>query len=196
VTSSINAPLGNSAKRAPTTRILCLGNDILADDALGFLVADYLRESASPEIDIVSSAESGFHLLDHILDVHTLVVIDTVKTGLAPPGTIYQLRPDEMQVVIGGSPHYIGLSETLALARRLNLPVANNVLILAVECSDCLAVGGEMSPAVRAAIPPLLGELRRLLATNCVSRPPPVSELKTCPCHKSFAIRAIGVRPT
>ena len=172
MTSSINAPLGNSAKRAPTTRILCLGNDILADDALGFLVADSLREFAFPEIDIVSSAESGFHLLDHILDVHTLVVIDTVKTGLAPPGTIYQLRLDEMQVVIGGSPHYIGLSETFALARRLKLPVGNNVLILAVECSDCLTVGGEMSPAVRAAIPPLLGELRRLMATNCVSRPP------------------------
>jgi len=176
VTSSTNAPLGSSAARAPTARVLCLGNDILADDAMGFFVADSLRELAFPEIDIVSSAESGFYLLDYILDVHTLVVIDTVKTGLAPPGTIYQLRPDEMQVVTGGSPHYIGLSETLALARRLNLPVANNVLIFAVECSDCLTVGGEMSPAVRAAIPPLLGELRRLLATNCVRRPPSPAE--------------------
>lgn len=164
MTSSINTPLGNSATCTPTTRVLCLGNDILADDALGLLVADYLREFDFPEIDIVSSAESGFHLLDYVLDVHTLIVIDTVKTGLAPPGTICQLRPDEMQVVTGGSPHYIGLSETLALARRLKLPVAINVIILAVECSDCLTVGGEMSPAVRAAIPPLLGELRRLLA--------------------------------
>ncbi len=90
-------------------------------------------------------------------------IIDTVKTGLAPPGTIYQLRPDEMQVVTGGSPHYIGLSETLALARRLKLPVADNVFILAVECSDCLTIGGEMHPAVRAAISPLLAELQRLL---------------------------------
>ena len=163
MTSSTNTPFGNQAARAPTMRILCLGNDILADDTLGFLVADYLRELALPGIDIVSSAESGFHLLDYVLDVHTLVVIDTVKTGLAPPGTIYQLLPDEMQVVTGGSPHYIGLSETLALARRLKLPVADNVFILAVECSDCLTIGGEMHPAVRAAISPLLAELQRLL---------------------------------
>lgn len=163
MTSSINAPFGNSAARAPTTRILCLGNDILADDALGFLVADYLREFAFPEIDIVSSAESGFHLLDYVLDIHTLIVIDTVKTDLTPPGTIYQLRPHEMQVATGGSPHYTGLSETLTLARRLNLRVADNVFMLAVECSDCLTVGGEMSPAVRAAIPQLLAELHRLL---------------------------------
>ncbi len=163
MTSSTNTPLGNQAARAPTTRILCLGNDILTDDALGFLVADYLREFALPEIDIVSSAESGFHLLDYVLDIHTLVVIDTVKTGLAPPGTIYQLHPDEMQVVTGGSPHYIGLSETLTLARCLKLPVANNVHILAVECSDCLTIGGEMHPAVTAAILPLLAELQCLL---------------------------------
>ena len=172
MTSTTSAPLENSPTRAPTTRILCLGNDILADDALGFVVANYLQELASPEIEIVSSAESGFHLLDHVLDVDTLVVIDTVQTGLAPPGTTYQLCPDDMQVVTGGSPHYIGLSEILALARRLGLAVANNIVIFAVECSDRLAVGGEMSPAVRAAVPLLLGELHCLLATNCSSRPP------------------------
>ena len=38
MTSSTNTLLGNQAARAPTTRILCLGNHILADDALGFLL--------------------------------------------------------------------------------------------------------------------------------------------------------------
>jgi hydrogenase maturation protease len=148
---------------APATRVLCLGNDILADDALGLVIADRLREFALPGIEIVSSVESGFHLLDHLLDIQVLVVVDTVQTGLAPPGTIYQLRPDEMHVAAGGSPHYVGLSETLALARRLGLPAAHDIVILAVECSDRLAVGGEMHPDVRAAIPPLLRKLYALL---------------------------------
>ena len=173
MTSAGTAPVN---ARAPTTRILCLGNDILADDALGFVVADRLRKLTSSGADIVSSAESGFHLLDHILDVDTLVVIDTVKTGLAPPGTIHQLLLDEIKSPSGGSPHYIGLSETLALARCLGLPVAKNIVIFAVECSDRLAVGGEMHSAVRAAVPLLLGELRCLFAKNCVSRPPSPTE--------------------
>jgi len=157
VTSASTAPVNT---RAPTTRILCLGNDILADDALGFLVADRLRELAPRGVDIVSSAESGLHLLDHVLDVDTLVVIDTLQTGLVQPGTIFCLYPDQMQVVPGGSLHYVGLSETLALAQCLGLSVANDVVIFAVECSDRLAVGGEMHPAVHAAIPALMRELR------------------------------------
>jgi hydrogenase maturation protease len=150
-------------------RVLCLGNELLADDALGCVVADRLRPFASPQTEIVSTSESGFHLLDYLLGVRHLVVLDTIQTGAATPGTIHEFRENNPQSVPGGSPHYIGLFETLALAHLLGLPVAEEIVILAVETADCLTVGGELHPEVRAAIPILTGLVQDLIHSTTVS---------------------------
>ncbi len=152
-----------SAAAAPALRVLCLGNELLGDDALGCVVADLLRPFASEDVEILCTAESGFYLLDCVLNVRRLVVVDTVQTGNAPPGTIYQLRDSELPLVPGGSPHYVGLCESLALARILDLPVAEEVIILAVEAGDCLTIGAEMSPQARAAMPALVSLVRDMM---------------------------------
>jgi len=46
----------------------------------------------------------------------------------------------------------VGIFEMLGLARILRLPAQQEVVILAVEASDCITVGGAMHPAVRAAV--------------------------------------------
>ncbi len=147
---------------APGTglRILCLGNDLLADDSLGSVVAERVRQLGRDDAEVVFTSETGFHLLDSIVNAARLVVVDTVLTGTAPPGTIYVTRESELRMVSGGSPHYIGLLETLALARALGLQVPNEVVILAVEAADCLTVGGEMHPAVRASVPRIVNMIR------------------------------------
>lgn len=134
-------------------RILCLGNDLLADDSLGIIVANRLRQLSLAGVDIVQTSTTGFSLMDYLLNASRLLVVDTVLTGRAEPGTIHVVAEEDIKSVSGGSPHYVGLFETLALAERLLLPVPKEVLILAVEAADCTTVGGPMSPAVEAVIP-------------------------------------------
>jgi hydrogenase maturation protease len=147
-------------------RVLCLGNDLLADDALGFRVARALRrelgDCRSSSVDIVETPEFGFALLDHLQDVRRVVVIDTVVTGRAESGTLYRIAEDEdWEAAPGASPHYVGLFEALSAGRALGLPV--EVVILAVEASDVVTVGGSMSSAVEAAVPLVVSEVRTLL---------------------------------
>jgi hydrogenase maturation protease len=137
-------------------RILCLGNELLADDSLGSLVAEHIRQFAPAGVEVLSTPEAGFHLLDYVLNVRRLVVVDTLMTGTAPAGTIYVFHEHELKAIPGGSPHYVGLHETLTLARQLGLPVAEEVFFLAVEAVDCSTLGGEMDPAVVAAVPVLV----------------------------------------
>jgi len=144
-------------------RVLCLGNDLLADDSFGSLVAEQIRRFAPPEVEVIATPEAGFHLLDYVLDVHRLIVVDTVMTGIASPGAIHEFHEGDLETLPGGSPHYVGLHETLALARCLGLAVAEEVIFLAVEPSDCLTVGGAMHPAVRAAVPSVARMVRDLL---------------------------------
>jgi hydrogenase maturation protease len=132
-------------------RILCLGNDLLADDAFGLVVAEELRRRF-PQLDVVSTTDSGLHLLDYLTGIQQLVVIDSIQTGKVRPGSLYLLQGSDMKSPSGPAPHYIGLFETLQLAKELLLKVPEEVIILAVEAADCLTLGGKMHADVQAAV--------------------------------------------
>jgi hydrogenase maturation protease len=132
-------------------RILCLGNELLADDAFGLAAAEELRRRF-PQMEVVFSTDSGFHLLDNLLETDLIVVIDCIQTTTVPPGTLYILRSSDMKSSFGPSPHYVGLLETLQLAKELLLNVPKDVIILAVEAADCLTLGGKMHDAVKSAV--------------------------------------------
>lgn len=157
---------------AVPARVLCLGNELLGDDAFGIAVAARLRQLPLADVEIVDASVTGFHLLDHILGTRHLLVIDTVLTGTAAAGTIYRLEEKAFQSVPGPSPHYIGLFETLAVARRLGLSVPEDVTILAVEAADCTTLGGAMNPAVVAAMPVVIQLAKELLESFSSSAGP------------------------
>jgi len=139
-------------KRCPA-RLLCLGNDLLADDAFGYLAAEELRQRVPADVEVVFTANTGLGLIDHLGHATLLVVIDNVVTGSADPGTVYVLEEGDISSVPGGSPHYIGLFETLNLARALEMAVPDRLVIVAVEAADNMTLGGEMHGSVRAALP-------------------------------------------
>jgi hydrogenase maturation protease len=147
-----------------SVRVLGLGNEILGDDAVGILAARSVAERFPPEeVEVVSSSESGLRLLDYLTDVSRLVVIDSVQTGRAAPGTIFVVREQDVRSAAGSTPHGTGLFDTLALARALGFKVPQEVTILAIETADCLTLGGEMHPEVAAAIPELVARITRLI---------------------------------
>lgn len=160
-------PLAANWRPHSVSRILCLGNELLADDSLGSIVARQVREWAPEEVDVVSTSETGLRLLDFVLETDYLLVIDTVTSGTDPPGTISVFREEDLSTVAGGSPHYIGLREVLTLGRRLGLPVPKVVVLVVVKAEDCTTVGGALHPAVRAALPALI---------NLCARPQPALE--------------------
>jgi hydrogenase maturation protease len=121
---------------------------------------------ALPDVEVVDTSVTGFHLFDHILDTRRLVVIDTILTGTAEPGTIFRLRETDIQSVPGSSQHYVGLFEALGLGRGLHLPVPKEVSIIAVQAADCSTVGGRMHPAVAGAIPAVVNLARDLVGSS------------------------------
>lgn len=78
------------------TRILCLGNDLLADDGVGPAVAEALRGRIPDEWELVISQVGGLRLLEEVSGVDRLLVVDAVSSGSAPPGAIRILRPDNL----------------------------------------------------------------------------------------------------
>jgi len=133
-------------------RVLGLGNEILADDAFGILVAREVQRRY-PDAEVVCSSASGFDLLDNLLDVERLLVVDTVITGDCPPGTLRVFPARGIEPMAGGSPHFVGLAEVLRVAAALGMSLPREVAVIAVEAAECSTAGGAIDPAVTAAIP-------------------------------------------
>jgi len=144
-------------------RVLCLGNDLLADDALGIVAAEELRRRLPERVEVYATTETGFRLIDYILYARRLIVVDTVMTGCADPGTMYLVREEDVRDASGGSPHYVGLFESLDVGRKLGEPVPDEMVIIVVEGGDCRTVGGEMGAAARQAIPRVVDLVERIV---------------------------------
>ena len=163
-------------------RVLGLGNDLLADDALGLEAAAALGRRFGGQVDVARSSTSGFDLLDEVVGAGRLLVLDTLATGAAPPGTLFEVREGEVAVAPGGSPHYVGLFEALALGRALGLDVPAEVVILAVEPEDVLTVGGPMSGSVAGTLDALI-ERASAIVTSWLAADAAVTSTGACISH-------------
>lgn len=157
-------------KSSVKTLILGLGNELLSDDAVGILAARALRERLKDKADVVESALSGMALLDLFLGYERAIIIDAVKTGQSPPGTIYELTPSDLSTVLAPSPHYAGLPELIAIATALKLDFPKVIKIFAMEVEDPYTIGGKLSSAVAQAFHELVqrveGQITHWLAPS------------------------------
>jgi hydrogenase maturation protease len=142
---------GKAPPRKKPVLVLGLGNDILCDDAVGLKVAREIRQhlSDSDGIEVQETAEMGLSLLDYIVGFEDLVLVDAVQTRQAPPGFLHEFDDGELQVLPIVSPHFLGVGETVALARQLGLPVPRRIKIFAVEVKDPFTVGVCLTPPLR-----------------------------------------------
>jgi len=56
----------------------------------------------------------------------------------------------------GRTPHFVGVGETLALGRQLNLPMPQEVKIFAIEVEDPFTLGQRMTPTLQANLPAIV----------------------------------------
>jgi len=143
--------------------VLGLGNDLLADDAIGVLAARELEPRLGGRADVVASSLHGLALLDVLAGYDAAVLIDAVQSGERPVGTVFEMDPAALVPVPVPSPHFAGLPDMLALARRLELRFPERFRIVAVEVRDPFTIGGAMTPEVRQALPAICEDVERIV---------------------------------
>lgn len=171
MTINTGCSMSSDATDRPRTVVLCLGNELLADDGVGILAARLLRERLGPDIAVIASAQSGMALIDLLTGYERAVIIDAIQTGSRPAGSILRLTPGDLREVYSPSPHYAGLPEMFAVARQLALPFPSQIDLVAIEITDAVTVGGAMSVPVAAALQPLVSDVEAILANDHIKEP-------------------------
>jgi hydrogenase maturation protease len=142
------------------TLVLGLGNDLIADDAAGVLVARALRSALAGVADVVESSASGMALIEVLAGYDRVVVIDAIHTGRDAPGTITEMTLAHVGRVVAPSLHHAGLPELGAVAERLGLRFPSQTQVFAVEAVDPYTIGGGVSEPVARAIPEIVRRVR------------------------------------
>lgn len=135
--------------------VLCLGNDILSDDAFGPIVEKKLREnwSGNDNVEVIYAATAGFGLLDLLAGRKSVLIVDAIITGNSEPGTVYffpagSLTPSYNLI----NSHQINLPTALELGRQLGLEMPDDIQVIAVEAADVETFGEYLTPKVAGAV--------------------------------------------
>jgi hydrogenase maturation protease len=145
------------------TLVLGLGNDILCDDGVGIYIANGIQERLqtlvipNQEIEVKTAMLAGFNLLDLLAGYDRVILIDAIKTNRGKVGEIYRLTPDSFKTTPRlFSFHDIDFPTALELAKRLKIPMPNEIKIFAIQVQDTETLSETCTPEVAAAIPKVI----------------------------------------
>jgi hydrogenase maturation protease len=135
--------------------VLGLGNDLIADDGVGIIAARHLRDELSHIAVVEETSECGLALLECFIGYDYAIVVDAIKTGNHPPGTIQHWVPADLDALIAPSPHYTGLPELISLAEQMDLDYPQEIKIISMEAEDTYTIGSGLTDSVKDALPKL-----------------------------------------
>ena len=126
--------------------ILFLGNSILADDRIGLIIGEMLKErlqSEGKDVEVIEKV--GYSLLDYIEGRESVIIVDSVITGRHRIGEIVTLTPDDLHHFSPSSSHYAGIPELLNLMKQLELVPPRDFRVIGIEVEDPYAVSTRIS---------------------------------------------------
>ncbi len=147
--------------------VVCIGNDLVADDGVGHVIYHILVEGGIPEDTTIKLLGlGGMDLLDHIHGEELLVVVDAVQLG-GDAGTVHVLEWQDIPTLelrpVSG--HGIGIREAIHVAGRLYPEtVPKRIFLVGVEGQCFNQLGKGLSPAVKKSVPDAVSRIRQLLA--------------------------------
>ncbi|CAG1002843.1 hydrogenase maturation protease [Anaerolineales bacterium] len=141
--------------------LIGLGNPILGDDGVGWVVSreveERLREDrANIEVDYLSLG--GLSLMEHLIGYRKAILIDSLTTGKHPQGEVITFTLEDLVDLTSGhtaAPHDTSLKTALATGRQLgaDLPDDRDIHVVAIESQHVYDIQEGLTPAIAASVP-------------------------------------------
>jgi hydrogenase maturation protease len=138
-----------------------VGNVLRGDDGFGPAVIGRLG-AMPPGVETVETGIGGVALLQELLaGCDGLVLLDAVDRG-APPGTLFELRPDVRDAVHVADVHLANPDRVLSMAKTMGA-LPDRVRIVGCQPAEVDELGQGLSEVVQAALEPAIGIVGRIV---------------------------------
>jgi hydrogenase maturation protease len=148
------------------TLIVGLGNPILCDDGVGWLVAARVRQALSEQteygsppaassIEVIEVSVGGLSLAEMLVGYERAIIVDAIMTGKMAPGSVCHLRVRDLPGTLNtASAHDTNLVTALQALRRHGavLPPDEQIDVVAIEVKDVWTFSETCTPEVLAAV--------------------------------------------
>jgi hydrogenase maturation protease len=140
--------------------VVGLGNPILGDDGVGWVVAREveasLGASANRNVEVDCLALGGLSLMERMVGYPRVILIDSLNTGQRPQGSVVTFTLEELVDLTYGhasAAHDASLKTALDMGRKLDaiLPADKDVYVVAIEAQHVYDFKEELSPVIAAA---------------------------------------------
>lgn len=142
------------------TLIIGLGNPILGDDGVGWVIAQNLKTQfdGDSNLEFEFLSLGGLSLMERLTGYQKVILIDALSSGKHPKGKVVSFPLNDVPDLTSGhtsSAHDTSLRNALILGRSMgiDLPKDEDVLIVAIEAENVYDFSEELSPMVAAAVP-------------------------------------------
>lgn len=157
--------------------IIGLGNPILGDDGVGWVVAQEVEKiltappSSPPNfaelhenggmkggLKIECLSLAGIALMEQMVGYERVILVDSLNTGQHAQGEVVSFSLDSLEDLLHGhsaSAHDLSLKAALKLGRSMgaDLPRDENIQIVAIEAAHIYDFTEELTPEIAAAVP-------------------------------------------
>jgi hydrogenase maturation protease len=158
---------GMSSKK---TLVVGLGNPILGDDGVGWVVAREVEASLG-----ASERNVEVSLMERMVGYQCVILIDSLNTGQRPQGSVVTFTLEDLVDMHHGhasAAHDASLKTALDMGRKLDaiLPADKDVYVVAIEAQHVYDFKEELSPVIAAAKPVAVQQVLDLLEEINTSR--------------------------
>ncbi len=143
------------------TLMLGLGNPILTDDAIGIKVVEELERRFGTDngYDYCTGSFGGFHIVDEIRGYDRAVIVDSIIRG-GEVGTVYKLTLHDLDGTVRlASPHRVNLPGAIALAKKIEDNIPDDITIYAIEVDELTVFSTRLSPKLQDCFPEIVNKI-------------------------------------
>ena len=152
------------------TLVLGIGNDILTDDGIGpRIVNDLKAADLSPGIHMLTTTLGGLEILEIIKNYEKVIIIDAIRTQNGTPGEIYFFTPADFKETLHLSNlHDINFLTALELGKKLDIPLPEEIYIIAIEIVEDQVFGTSFTPVIEEKYPEIVQSVTDLIKKSFV----------------------------
>jgi hydrogenase maturation protease len=152
------------------TLVVGLGNPILGDDGVGWVVAEEVKKHIPPElpVDVDCLSLGGISLMERLIGYEHAILIDAFLSD-HEEGSIIVSKLDELPNYSAfhlTSVHDMSLQNAIEMGRQLGADLPEEIIVVGVSASHVYDFSEELSPPVQDAVPKMTAVVVDLLTQN------------------------------
>lgn len=137
--------------------VVGVGNPILGDDSVGWVVAQKVREQLdNPLVEVKCLSVGGLTLMEHLAGYDGVIIIDAVYTGEQPPGSLSHFPLSHLPNPTAGhttSAHDTSLLTAIQVGRLMGVELPQNIQVVGIESQRIYEFTEQLTPEVAQAVP-------------------------------------------